>query len=237
MTALSSKKELVKTLTLIVGIGPTKAESLVKAGVTSVEDLQKEIFRKELSAETLLALEYPTVSINWDQGNDIADYLIGNKCGVVAAGSIRRKRPMVGDVDILTLLPLEDIFATVQVLRSTAYKYMGCYVKGPQRLSIVIRWRGKFVQVDFFRVAADEWAESLLHYTGPYEFNIAMRRVAISKNMKLSQHGLLGVDGIKIECKTERDIFKHLGLVYKPPTLRDNGKDSIVGVKIKKVSS
>ena len=89
-------------------------------------------------------------------------------------------------------------------------KYMGfCkYKKKPVR------------RIDIRFIPYSSYASALLYFTGSSDLNKKMRTVAIKKGYKLSEYGLFKKDGTKIKTKTERDIFKKLGLEYIVPRLR-----------------
>lgn len=77
----------------------------------------------------------------------------------------------------------------------------------------------------------DEYGAALLHFTGSREHNILLRELAIAKKMKLSEHGLFRGRKI-IACRTEKDVYNKLGLVWIPPELRI-GADEIRAAKSK----
>ncbi|CAH1258127.1 POLB [Branchiostoma lanceolatum] len=102
-------------------------------------------------------------------------------------------------------------------------KYLGvCRLPGEGR---------KHRRLDIIVIPYSEFACALMYFTGSAHFNRSMRALAIKKGMSLSEHSLnTGVirkgkekifGGTPLPCHTEEDVFKHLGLDYRPPHERD----------------
>jgi len=136
---------------------------------------------------------------------------------IVVAGSIRRKRKTIGDIDILATSKqpgkLIDAFTKLpQVKRVLA--------KGPTKAMVILR---NNMQADLRVVDEESYGAALLYFTGDKQFNIEMRKKAIKLGYKLSEYGLFDRQtGKKVAGKTEKEIFKILG--YKrviPPTARE----------------
>ncbi|XP_019626500.1 PREDICTED: LOW QUALITY PROTEIN: DNA polymerase lambda-like [Branchiostoma belcheri] len=161
----------------------------------------------------------------------------------MACGSYRRGKTNCGDVDVLITHPdgksHKGIFQKVlSGLRETGFltddlvtqedngeqkKYLGvCRLPGEGR---------KHRRLDIIVVPYGEFACALMYFTGSAHFNRSMRALAIKKGMSLSEHSLnTGVirkgkekifGGTPLPCHTEEDVFKHLGLDYRPPHERD----------------
>src|SRR5262249_22682212 len=125
-------------------------------------------------------------------------------------GSLRRRREIIRDVDILvsSKKPAEVMDRFVKMPH--VEQVLG---KGDTKSSVLLR---DGMQVDL-RVLSDEQFPFALHYfTGSKEHNIAMRQLAISKKLKLSEYGLFKNETQVIPCKTEEDIFEKLGMAYIP---------------------
>ncbi len=132
-----------------------------------------------------------------------------------ACGSLRRRRETIGDLDILfssaePAAVLDDLTALPGVASVLA--------KGPSRASVRL---ADGLQCDFRGVLDDQFAFALHYFTGSKAHNIAMRRRAISRDLKLSEYALEGPDG-PIACRTEADLFVALGLAEIPPELRED---------------
>lgn len=126
------------------------------------------------------------------------------------AGSYRRKKETVGDIDILvvTKRPKEvsDAVAALPLVRDVA-------AHGEKKLSFDLH-NGLRVDVRF--VQKNEWGSALLYFTGSKEHNIMMRKKAIAKGWKLSEYGLF--EGEKIVAqKEEQEIYDALELKYCDP--------------------
>ncbi len=135
---------------------------------------------------------------------------------VTIAGSIRRMRETVKDVDIIATADdpgeLTGYFATIDVAAETV-------ASGPTKCAI--RTHGG-IQVDL-RVVPDEAFGNLLqHFTGSREHNIALRERALSQGMKVSEYGVEDADGREHRCRTEEEVYQLLGLDYIPPELRED---------------
>lgn len=133
---------------------------------------------------------------------------------VEIAGSLRRMKETVGDIDILvsSSKPSEVMSALIkleQVQRVLA--------KGGTKTSVILR---NGVQADV-RVLDDKiFGAGLQYFTGNKDHNIVLRKIAISKGYKLSEYGLF--KGSKLVAgKTEEEIYEKLGLKCMPPEMRE----------------
>lgn len=135
------------------------------------------------------------------------------------AGSYRRGKPVVGDVDyVVTNGNLEDILAEIQ----TNFKTLEVSRQGQSVMTVVIQLGKKEAQVEFLNVKGDEYGSALLHSTGSGEFNQGLRGFAKGKGLILNQHGLFVVATKKrLASLFEKDVFEELGLNFIPPERRD----------------
>lgn len=136
------------------------------------------------------------------------------------AGSIRRKKDTIGDIDILATSPdsrkaMETFTALPQVLQ--------IIVKGATKSSVRLK---EGIQVDIRIVEERSWGAALNYFTGSKEHNIALRKIAISKGYKLSEYGLFSKKtGKYLAGRDEQGLYKKLGLPYIEPELRqDSGE-------------
>jgi DNA polymerase (family X) len=130
-------------------------------------------------------------------------------------GSLRRRAETIGDLDILFSSadpsPVLDHFIKLpDVAKVLAH--------GPTKASVRLL---DGVQCDLRGVSDEQFPFALHYFTGSKAHNIAMRRRAIDRGLKLSEYGLEGADG-PVACKTEADLFAALGLAYIPPELRED---------------
>jgi DNA polymerase (family 10) len=129
-------------------------------------------------------------------------------------GSLRRKKAAIGDVDLLAIT-------------NSPQKVIETFTKLPQVKKVLSKGKGKGtiitkkgIQVDLRVWKKNEYGSGLLYFTGSKDFNIKLRRVAISKGMKLSEYGLFKGKKV-VASKTEKDIFKALGMKYVNPEKRE----------------
>ncbi len=136
---------------------------------------------------------------------------------VETAGSLRRRKETAGDLDFVaaTGKPKEVMEAFVSLDDVTAV--LG---KGETKSSVML---GGKLQADLRCVSAAEYPYALLHFTGSKEHNTRLRQIAREKKMKLNEYGLFP-DGKKkpLAAKAEEDVYRHLGLSYIPPELRED---------------
>lgn len=144
------------------------------------------------------------------------------------AGSYRRRSETVGDVDILVTSnnPKEvmDHFVRMPDVADVL-------AKGTTRSAVRLR---SGLQVDVRVLKKDEYGSALQYFTGNKEHNVALRRIALSKGLTLSEYGLFTLKGKKwVAGKTEEEIYKKLGVDLMPPELRENTGEIEAGQKHK----
>jgi DNA polymerase (family 10) len=133
------------------------------------------------------------------------------------AGSIRRMRETVGDIDILAASdrPAEAIeaFCTLPAVREVL-------AQGPTKATVLVAGD---LQMDLRVVAPDEYGAALQYFTGSKEHNIALRAIALRKGLKLSEYGIFDVSsGERLASANEDEVYRVLGLPWIPPELREN---------------
>jgi len=135
---------------------------------------------------------------------------------VEIAGSFRRQKETIGDLDILVLSkkPVAVIDKFVQLPEAEEI-----LAKGDTKGAIRSKWG---IQVDLRVLPKEAFGAGLLYFTGSKEHNILLRREAIKRDMKLSEYGLFKKDGTYLKGETEEEIYETLGYEYIPPTKREN---------------
>ena len=139
------------------------------------------------------------------------------------AGSLRRMRETIGDVDILAAAqdsgPLMAAFAAQPEVAAVI-------ASGPAKTSIRTD-RG--LQVDLRVVPLDAWGAALQYFTGSAAHNVAVRQIAVRKKLRLSEYGLFDVGkgggevgGTLIVSRTEEEVYARLGLAWVPPAMRED---------------
>ncbi|HNR06095.1 MAG TPA: nucleotidyltransferase domain-containing protein [Saprospiraceae bacterium] len=134
------------------------------------------------------------------------------------AGSLRRRKETVGDIDLV--IQAEDRHRNAITNRIVAYPLVAEVIaRGPTRVSMVLN--PGHVQVDIRVVNKDAFGSSLLYFTGSREHTLQLRRQAQKMGLKLNEYGLFEVgSGKKLAGETEEGVYKALGLEYLEPEER-----------------
>ncbi|MDH3886767.1 MAG: DNA polymerase/3'-5' exonuclease PolX, partial [Desulfobacterales bacterium] len=134
---------------------------------------------------------------------------------VVAAGSYRRSRETVGDLDILVAArkgsPVMDRFLEYDEVKNVLSR-------GATRSSIVLRCG---LQVDVRRVERASFGAALQYFTGSKSHNIAIRRLGQQRGLKINEYGVFRFEK-RVAGKTEASVYRMVDLAYIPPELREN---------------
>ncbi len=225
----------IEELTSVEGIGPkmvrdlykhlkitnlAQLEKAAKAGKirklpnfgekTEQNILQSIAFVKRSKGRWLLGKVYPYVE---ELVGQLQDSRLIEK--VVAAGSFRRMKETVGDVDILVIS--KDPEKAMEYFLSIV-KYEKLWGKGPTKVSV--RTTHGF-DVDVRVLPQEIFGAGLQYFTGSKEHNVKLRTLAIEKGYKLSEYGLF--KGKKrIACKTEAEVYRVLGMPCIEPELRED---------------
>lgn len=132
---------------------------------------------------------------------------------VVMAGSYRRGRETVGDLDILVTTSGK----TATMERFVGYDEVEEVVsKGTTRATVILR---NGLQVDLRVVAQQSFGAALYYFTGSKAHNIQVRRIGQQRGLKINEYGVFRGKQ-RIAGKTEASVFKSVGLPYIPPELR-----------------
>jgi DNA polymerase (family 10) len=219
----------VPALTKVQGVGPRTAYKLAHGlGITSVDELQKALESGRLDREF-----GPSVRESFRVGiakmksfekrmllpeaegefQKLESYFSTLGIAVGMAGSLRRGKSTVGDLDLLSTDPrmieaASECPGVAQVLE-----------RGPKRASVKLQ---DGVQVDFRLFAPSEYGAALVYFTGSKDHNIALRTVAIQKGWKLNEYGLFDKGSESLAGATEEEVYNKLGLSYIPAELREN---------------
>jgi DNA polymerase (family 10) len=132
----------------------------------------------------------------------------------VVAGSLRRQRDSVGDIDVLVV----SEHGSAVVRHFVAYPgFREVLAQGTKRASAVLR---SGLQVDLRVVPAESFGAALLYFTGSKAYNIELRRRALARGLKLNEYGLFrGVR--RLAGATEESIYAALGLPWLAPEQRE----------------
>ncbi|MBW3011332.1 DNA polymerase/3'-5' exonuclease PolX [Candidatus Woesearchaeota archaeon] len=232
------KKKLpvdIDELTSIEGLGVKKVQKLYKKlKIKSVADLKKAIKQKKIrgiagfgekSEERMLesmsftkkskkrmplGYIFPTVTDMISQLKELKEV---QKIDV--AGSVRRMKETIGDVDILVATKSPKIVMD----RFTKFKDVKRVIaKGPTRSSVRL---DSGVQVDIRVIPLNIYGSALQYFTGSKAHNIAVRKIAIKKGYKLSEYGLFKGKTV-VASKTEEEIYRKLGMQCPDPEIRQD---------------
>ncbi|MBI4668134.1 MAG: hypothetical protein HY747_02930 [Elusimicrobia bacterium] len=228
----------------IQGMGPKRAKLLWETlKIDSLEHLKKAAqegklrelpgFGEKLEAKILKGIAFAQAAANrallWD-AKGAADELVKTVKSLpqviqaVAAGSLRRGKETIGDLDILCTATdgaqvIERFTKLPQIERVLA--------AGETKAAV---WLNSQIQCDLRVVAPDSFGAALLYFTGSKDHNITLREYALKLGYSINEYGLFKIKpgsetkelGKKIAGKTEEEIFKALGLDWIAPELREN---------------
>jgi len=226
--------ELPKLLT-IPGLGPKKVRALYRdLNIQSISQLRSAAlehrlrslpgFGEKTEAKILAAIgarlkkkpAFPLARAV-QYAEPLVDYLkkTAGVDRIVVAGSYRRGKETVGDIDILVAAePSEPIME-----RFTAYdEVKEVIAKGTTRASVLLRSE---LQVDLRAVEGKSFGSALHYFTGSKAHNIAMRRLGQQRGLKINEYGVFHKD-TRIAGDTEESVFQAVGLPFIPPELREN---------------
>jgi DNA polymerase (family X) len=142
---------------------------------------------------------------------------------VTAAGSLRRGRETIGDVDLLvTMRPGREKQKDVDAVAEHILKYPGIdqtLAHGENKVSVLL---GNGLQVDVRMLAKENFGAALLYFTGSKAHNVGLRGRALDMGWTLNEYALTTVKSGKVVAgKTEEEIYAKLGLDYIEPELRE----------------
>jgi DNA polymerase (family 10) len=137
---------------------------------------------------------------------------------VTVAGSFRRMRETVGDLDILATTAATTAAGKV-VQRFIRYdEVIDILSAGATRASVMLKCG---LQVDLRVVGEESYGAALHYFTGSKAHNIAIRILAQKKGLKINEYGVFRA-GVRIAGESETSIYAAVGLAYIPPELREN---------------
>lgn len=222
-------------MTRIEGLGPKRAQALYKAlKIRSLEDLARaarsgrirELPGFGARTEQLIAqrveraatAEHRLRLADAEQvAGPLVDYLRGidGVKGIEVAGSFRRRRETVGDLDVLVSAArgakvMDDVVRYEDVAEVQA--------QGGTRATLRLR---NGLQVDVRVVPAAAFGSALHYFTGSKAHNIAVRRMAMARGLKLNEYGIFRGER-RVGGRTEDEVFAAVGLPVIPPELRED---------------
>jgi DNA polymerase (family 10) len=207
----------ISELTKVEGVGPKSIKVLWKElGIRDLDELEKAIkahklrglshFGEKSEDKILKSIEF----LRRSSGRQVLGFIIPEilelektiraRPGVIgawAAGSVRRRKETVGDIDILVV------------------------VDKPENAIERFELPEGGIKADLRFVGPESYGAALLHFTGSKTHNVALRGLAIRKGLKLNEYGLWRGEKL-IAGKTEEEIYDALGLQYIEPEMRED---------------
>lgn len=236
----------VKNLLKVEGLGPKRISFLNKElGITNILELKQAIKKNKLkelkgfgekSQQNILesiafvetsGLRYMLSEVQKDVSMILEKFKrLKEVEKIEVAGSYRRKKETIGDVDILIASSkpkkIMDEFTSFEGVSRV-------WGKGKTKTSLRME---KGFNIDLRVVPLGSFGSALQYFTGSKEHNVALRRLAILKGYKLNEYGLFK-EGVLKAGKDEAGIYKKLGLQFIPPELRENRGEIEAGLKRK----
>jgi DNA polymerase (family X) len=230
----------------IQGLGPKKIKTLYeKLNIKSIAELRKACQNQRLRSvegfgakteenilKNIIHLERSSDKHLYPQAYESAEKIVTHLKGIKGvkqcsyAGSLRRRKEIIGDIDILLSAP--DKARKGLMSAFTEHEDVESIVAFGDTKSAIILKNG--IQCDLRIVSDIEYPFALNYFTGSKEHNIEMRSLARKQGLSLNEYGFTRIEESKRRktgrqipsCDTEEDIYKTLGLHYIQPELREN---------------
>jgi len=136
---------------------------------------------------------------------------------ITAAGSYRRGKETVGDIDILATATRPEEIVAAFVRMPIVEEVLS---RGPTKASVIVQ---ETIQVDLRIVEHRSYGTVLQYFTGSKEHNVLLRQLALDRGYSLSEYSLKRLsDGQDLFFDREEDVYAHLGLQYIPPEMRED---------------
>ncbi|HET6502069.1 MAG TPA: DNA polymerase/3'-5' exonuclease PolX [Amycolatopsis sp.] len=227
----------VRQLIAIPTLGPKKAALLhERLGIGSVDELVAAIDAEKLrglkgfgpkTEENILhgveLLRQAGERSLLDVATELAEEIVAALSAVPGclrctyAGSLRRYRETVGDVDILAAS--HDSGPLMTALKNL--DFVSEVIASGRKKTSIRTTRG--LQVDLRVVPPESWGAALQYFTGSQAHNVRTREIAVHAKLKLSEYGLFDAEtGNLVVSETEEEVYHRLGLDWMPPTLRED---------------
>jgi DNA polymerase (family 10) len=225
----------IAELLKIQGLGPKRVRSLYRElGIQTLDQLRRALREHRIQAlpgfgeKTEMHISDALEAHGGETGRytrvvadqfatHLLDYLkrVPGVSRVVIAGSYRRAKETVGDLDILATAEVESPV----MQRFVDYEDVAEVLShGPTRASVLLRGG---LQVDFRVISAESYGAALHYFTGGKAHNIAIRRLGQERGLKINEYGVFRGDD-RVAGDTEESVFAAVGLPYIPPELRED---------------
>lgn len=226
----------IEALTAVEGLGPKKVKEIYQAkDVTDLDELEEAAESGEIAEiegfgektqenilnhidmarrgqeRMLLGKAYPIAEELESKLKESDNF---NNVDIV--GSFRRRRPTVGDIDVLAASDKPEEAMKEFTGQKDVKEVLG---SGETKSSILISGD---LQVDLMIVDEDSYGAALQYFTGSKDHNVALRTLAVKKDLKLNEYGLFDSEENKLAGETEKSIYSKLQLEFIEPELREN---------------
>jgi NAD-dependent DNA ligase/DNA polymerase/3'-5' exonuclease PolX len=242
------KTNPVNILADVYGIGPKKAKDLVDKGITSIAQLREN--QHLLNDVQKVGLKFYEDILKRIPRSEIEDYkAIFDKAFTGATdakmeivGSYRRGAQSSGDIDVIITSKSQAVFTTFVDNLIKEKVILHVLSRGPTKCLVITKIPSSDAarRVDFLYTTPDEFPFAILYFTGSKIFNTVMRHVALEKGYTMNEHGIYSLQGetkkkgekVDRTFKSEEDIFDFLGLQYKSPIERTDGRAIVVKTSV-----
>jgi NAD-dependent DNA ligase/DNA polymerase/3'-5' exonuclease PolX len=238
------KTNPVNILADVYGIGPKKAKELVDNGITTIAQLREN--QQMLNDIQKVGLRYYEDVLKRIPRSEVQQYdaIFQKDFKKVASpdsrfeivGSFRRGAQSSGDIDVIITSNSPNVFKNFIDELIKEKIILEILSRGPTKCLVMakIPSSDSARRVDFLYTSLEEFPFAILYFTGSKIFNTVMRHVALEKGYTMNEHGLYTFEnkkkGDKVAhvFKEEKDIFDFLGLEYKAPNERVDGRAIVV---------
>jgi NAD-dependent DNA ligase len=231
----NEKTNPINILTDVYGIGPKKAEELVKVGIKTIADLRAR--QDELLNDIQkIGLQFYEDILQRIPRQEIEEYKgllksVAKSDNFEIVGSYRRGAQNSGDIDII--ITGDTGIAYKELIDELIKRKIILHVlsRGPVKTLVIAKLPNKTVarRLDFLYAPPSEYAFALLYFTGSKIFNTVMRQKALDQGYTLNEHAICHLtadkkkgDLVAAPFPTEKSIFDFLGMPYKTPLERSN---------------
>lgn len=221
------------------GFGPKSMKKLYKTlGITSKSELRDALesgqvselkgFGKKTVDQMLEALRREGQSedrLSYWQAREIVHWLkeqMGQADGIEqmeVAGSFRRGKSSVGDLDLLVSCQDKDRKAITEQFKNLE-GIDEVLLSGEKKTSI--RLEENNLQIDLRLIDPEQWGAALVYFTGSKNHNIQLRKIAQKQDKKINEYGVFNQDEKNLGSKTEKAVYQALGLNWVAPELRED---------------
>jgi DNA polymerase (family 10) len=219
----------------IEGLGPKTIKTLYQQlGVKTIDDLEKAArehrisklpgFKEKTEQNILKGIEFAKkgkgryiLGLTLPLIREIEGQLrkLPGVSRAIASGSVRRWKETIGDADFLVI---SDDHKKVMDFFTTMPEVIDVISKGDTKSTVKLKTG---MDVDVRVLGEENFGAALQYFTGSKDHNVALRRIAQEKGMKLNEYGLFK-DDKQVAGRTEEEVYETLGLQWMPPELREN---------------